>query len=138
MQSLHGTALVVISHDLGFVRSVADDVVVMYLGRVVEAGSAAHVFAPPYHPYTEALLSAVPVAQAAGRRVVLQGELPSALRPPPGCAFHTRCHRRLGAVCDVEPPPERISADGHRILCHIPAAELAQVPPVFAQQRTHP
>jgi peptide/nickel transport system ATP-binding protein len=134
MQAEHGTALVVISHDLGFVRAVADEVVVMYLGRVVEAGPAAAVFAPPYHPYTEALLSAVPAARAAGRRVVLQGDLPSALRPPAGCAFHTRCPRRIGAVCDTDPPPEQVSADGHRILCHIPVVELALIPPVFPQQ----
>ena len=136
MQREHGTALVVISHDLGFVRAVADDVVVMYLGRVIEAGSADQVFAPPYHPYTEALLSAVPAARGVGQasrghRVVLQGDLPSALAPPRGCPFHTRCPRRIGQVCDTEPPPERISPDGHRISCHIPVTELALVPPVF-------
>ena len=86
-------------------RAVADDVVVMYLGRVVEAGSADQVFAPPYHPYTEALLPAVPAARASGRRI--------------------------GQVCDTDPPPKRISPDGHRILCHIPVTELALVPPVF-------
>ena len=134
MQAEHGTALVVISHDLGFVRAVADEVVVMYLGQVVEAGSADQVFAPPYHPYTEALLSAVPAARAAGRRIVLQGDLPSALRPPQGCPFHTRCHRRIGRACDTDYPPEQVSADGHRILCHIPASELAQASPVFTPQ----
>ena len=112
-------------------RAVADDVVVMYLGRVVEAGSADQVFAPPYHPYTEALLPAVPAARASGRRIVLQGDLPSALAPPRGCPFHTRCPRRIGQVCDTDPPPKRISPDGHRILCHIPVTELALVPPVF-------
>ena len=138
MQTRHGTALVVISHDLGFVRAIADDVVVMYLGRVVEAGAADHVFAPPYHPYTEALLSAAPAARAAGRRVVLQGDLPSALHPPAGCPFHTRCPRRLGAVCDTDPPPEQVSPDGHRISCHIPAAELARIPPVFPKPASPP
>ena len=131
LQAEEGTALVVISHDLGFVRAVADEVAVMYLGEVVEAGAADDVFAPPYHPYTEALLGAVPSARAAGREVVLSGELPSALRPPAGCPFHTRCPRRVGSVCDTDRPPEQVSADGHRIVCHIPWAVLARVPPVF-------
>ncbi len=129
MQREHGTALLVISHDLGFVRAVADEVAVLYLGEVMEAGSADQVFAPPYHPYTEALLAATHTAR---RKVVLSGELPSALRLPAGCPFHTRCPRRVGAVCDTERPPERVTADGHRILCHIPLAELARVPSVFA------
>ena len=128
MQREHGTALVVISHDLGFVRAVADEVVVLYGGEVMEAGSADQVFAPPYHPYTEALLAAT---HAATRKVVLSGELPSALRPSPGCPFHTRCPRRVGTVCDTERPPERVSADGHRIVCHIPLEALARVPSVF-------
>ena len=138
LQAEQGTALVVISHDLGFVRAVADTVVVMYLGRVIEAGSADQVFAPPYHPYTEALLSALPAAKvgAGGRRIVLEGDLPSALRPPPGCPFHTRCPRRVGAVCDTEAPPERVTGDGHRISCHIPLGELARIPPVFPVQET--
>jgi len=128
MQREHGTALLVISHDLGFVRAVADEVAVLYLGEVMEAGSADQVFAPPYHPYTEALLAAT---HAATRKVVLSGELPSALHPPKGCPFHTRCPRRIGAVCDTDRPPERVSADGHRILCHIPLEELARVTSVF-------
>jgi peptide/nickel transport system ATP-binding protein len=128
LQREHGTALLVISHDLGFVRAVADEVAVLYLGEVMEAGSADQVFAPPYHPYTEALLAAT---HAATRKVVLSGELPSALRPPAGCPFHSRCPRRIGAVCDTDRPPERVTADGHRILCHIPLDELASVPSVF-------
>jgi peptide/nickel transport system ATP-binding protein len=128
MQQEHGTALLVISHDLGFVRAVADEVAVMYLGEVMEGGSANQVFAPPYHPYTEALLAAT---HAATRKVLLSGDLPSALHPPAGCPFHTRCHRRIGAVCDTDRPPERITADGHRILCHIPLDALARVPSVF-------
>ena len=86
-------ALVPITHDLGVVRHVADEVLVMYLGRAVEQGPREALFADPQHPYTQALLSATPTVDAGARRrrIVLQGELPSPLSPPPGCAFHTRC-----------------------------------------------
>jgi peptide/nickel transport system ATP-binding protein len=134
LQARHGSTLVFISHDLALVRYLADHVVVMYLGRVVESGPTAAVFAPPYHPYTEALLSAIPVPDpdVAQARVRLAGELPSALDPPAGCRFATRCPRRLGPVCDTVPPPERAAGPGHRILCHIPLEDLLTVPPVVS------
>jgi dipeptide transport system ATP-binding protein len=93
LQQELGVAYVFISHDLGVVRHMADEVLVMYLGRAVERGPAEAVFRTPCHPYTEALLSATPTVDAAARRrrIVLQGELPSPLSPPAGCAFHTRC-----------------------------------------------
>jgi dipeptide transport system ATP-binding protein len=93
LQQEFGVAYVFISHDLGVVRHVADDVMVMHLGRAVEQGSRDAVFADPQHPYTQALLSATPTVDAAARRkrIVLRGELPSPTSPPPGCAFHTRC-----------------------------------------------
>ena len=140
IQAEQGTTLLVISHDLGFVRAVADQVVVMYLGRVVEAGPAERVFNPPYHPYTEALLSAVPNADPAmrPRRIVLAGDPPSALSPPPGCPFHTRCPRRIGPVCDTQAPPDQGGPAGHRIACHIPLQELALVPPVFPAAQPTP
>src|SRR5262249_44629025 len=102
IQKRHGTTLLFISHDLSLVRDLADRVVVMYLGQIMEVGTTAEVFGPPYHPYTEALLSAVPVADPNVRqsRIVLEGELPSALNPPKGCPFHTRCHRKIGAICE--------------------------------------
>jgi peptide/nickel transport system ATP-binding protein len=129
IQAERGATLVFISHDLSVVRYLADHVVVMYLGTVAEAGRVEDVFAPPYHPYTEALLSAVPVPdpEAQGGRIVLEGKLPSASEIPPGCAFSTRCPRKLGAVCDETPPPEQRLAAGHRIACHIPAEELARL-----------
>jgi peptide/nickel transport system ATP-binding protein len=129
MQQTQQTTLIVISHDLGFVRYIADQVVVMYLGQVMEAGAAERVFEPPYHPYTEALLSAAPTIdrQARRQRVVLSGDLPSALSPPAGCPFHTRCPRKLGAICETERPAESRSEDGHRIACHIPMADLARM-----------
>ena len=86
-----------ISHDLSVVRYLADRVVVMYLGHVVEQGTTDQIFAPPYHPYTEALLSAIPIADTSviKKRIVLEGDIPSAMNPPPGCPFQTRCRTRL-------------------------------------------
>ncbi|HME21059.1 MAG TPA: dipeptide ABC transporter ATP-binding protein [Acetobacteraceae bacterium] len=127
IQRTQQTTLIIISHDLGFVRYIANRVVVMYLGRVMEVGAAEHVFEPPYHPYTEALISAAPTIGARRRRIALSGELPSALSPPTGCPLHTRCPRKLGAMCETEPPPERMAQDGHRIACHIPLADLARM-----------
>jgi peptide/nickel transport system ATP-binding protein len=126
IQAEHGTTLLFISHDLAVVRYLADHVAVMYLGTVAELGPVARVFAPPYHPYTEALLSAVPVLDpdAAAPRIVLDAPLPRADEVPRGCPFATRCPRRVGTICDDIPPPvQRLDGD-HRIACHIPAKEL--------------
>lgn len=89
-----------ISHDLGLVRYMADRVVVMYLGKIMESGTADQIFAEPYHPYTEALLSAMLTVDPAieSRRVVLEGDVPSAIDPPTGCPFHTRCHRKVRPI----------------------------------------
>ncbi len=135
IQREHRTTLLVISHDLSLVRYLADRVVVMYLGTVVEQGATEDVFSPPYHPYTEALLSAVPIAdtRVKKKRIVLEGDLPSALDPPPGCPFQTRCPRKLGAICETEAPPIREFPGGHTIACHIEPAELLKVEPVIAQ-----
>ncbi len=129
IQAERDATLIVISHDLSVVRYLADHVAVMYLGVVVEFGHVTDVFAPPFHPYTEALLSAVPVPDPDGRgvRIVLEGTLPSATEIPRGCPFSTRCPRRIGAICDETPPPEQPLAGGHYISCHIPAEELAQL-----------
>jgi peptide/nickel transport system ATP-binding protein len=126
LQADRGATLVFISHDLSVVRYLADHVAVMYLGHVVEFGRVEDVFAPPYHPYTEALLSAVPVPDpdATRPRVVLEGALPSATEVPAGCPFASRCPRRIGAICDERPPPEQRLPDGFRLVCHIPADEL--------------
>ena len=134
IQREHRTTIIFISHDLSVVRYLADRIVVMYLGHVMEQGTAAQVFTPPYHPYTEALLSAVPIADTSivKKRIVLQGELPSAITPPSGCPFHTRCPRKIGAICEQEMPPVKQLGGGHSILCHLPKAELAKMEPVFA------
>jgi peptide/nickel transport system ATP-binding protein len=132
IQRRYRTTLLFISHDLSVVRYLSDRVVVMYLGQIMERGSTEAVFAPPYHPYTEALLSAVPVADTSVRKrqIVLEGNLPSVLNPPKGCPFASRCPRKLGPICDEERPPEQEVAPGHMIACHISRDELAKVEPV--------
>ena len=100
LQSKEGVAYLFISHDLGVVRYLSDRICVLYLGRVMELGDAAAVFSAPHHPYTEALLSAVPsIDGIQSERIRLDGEIPSAADPPSGCVFHTRCPRYLGEIC---------------------------------------
>jgi peptide/nickel transport system ATP-binding protein len=133
IQREHKTTLLFISHDLSVVRYLADRIVVMYLGHILERGTTEQIFNPPYSPYTEALLSAVPIAdpEVTKREIVLEGNLPSAMKPPKGCPFCTRCHRRIGDICDNEPPPEQTVEHRHVIKCHIPMEELRKVEPVI-------
>ena len=133
IQRTYRTTLLFISHDLSLVRYLADRVVVMYLGHIVEQGTTDEVFTPPYHPYTEALLSAVPIADTSieKKRIILEGNLPSVLNPPKGCPFNTRCHRKIGSVCETDVPPQVEAGPGHMIACHIPLEELRQVDPVI-------
>ncbi len=138
LQQRYGTTMIFIAHDLSVVRFFSDYVAVMYLGQIMEFGPAEAIYAPPYHPYTEALLSAVPIPDpdAHQRHIRLEGNVPSALSPPPGCPFHTRCPRRHllpdnGAVCAQERPPWREPAEGHRILCHLPLETLQALEPVL-------
>ena len=130
------TTMLFISHDLSIVRYLSDRVMVMYLGHVVEIGSTEEVFAPPYHPYTEALLSAVPIAdtKVQKKHIVLEGDIPSAMNPPPGCPFQTRCQRKdkvAGGLCEKEVPPMRTLADGHQIKCHLPQEEFDAMEPII-------
>lgn len=136
IQRSQNTSLVFISHDLSLVRYLADRVVVIYLGNIVEQGTTEQVFSPPYHPYTEALISAISVADTSvhKERVVLEGDLPSAMNPPAGCPFNTRCQRKLGTICEHEKPPMIQSGEGHSIACHISIETLEDVPPVFKVQ----
>jgi peptide/nickel transport system ATP-binding protein len=115
-----------ISHDLGVVRYLSDRIAVLYLGKVMEVGPAERVFSGPHHPYTEALLSAVPSLDGQrADRIKLSGEIPSATNLPTGCVFHTRCPRRLPTgICESEEPPLREVEPGHRMSCHIPLDEL--------------
>ena len=125
--------LLFISHDLSIVRYLSDRILVMYLGQVMEQGLTREVFQPPYHPYTEALLSAVPIAdpEVSKREIVLEGNLPSVLNPPEGCPFETRCPRKIGKICEEERPPVQSDSENHHIACHIPLDELRQVEPVI-------
>ena len=118
-----------ISHDLGVVRYLSDRIIVLYLGQVMQAGSAEAVFDGPHHPYTEALLSAVPQLDGVvADRIRLDGEIPSAASPPGGCVFHTRCPRRLpSGVCETTPPPVLDVGDGNSIRCHIHPDELRRL-----------
>ena len=134
IQRRNGTTLLFISHDLSLVRYLADRVIVMYLGQIMEQGTVEQVFNPPYHPYTEALLAAVPVADTRirKRRILLEGAPPSPLDAPRGCPFASRCPHKLGAVCDTEQPPQQ-HAGGQTIACHIPLEELRKAEPVFSR-----
>jgi len=128
LQAEQGVSYLFISHDLGVVRYLADRIAVLYLGRVMEVGDAATVFAAPHHPYTEALLSAVPALDGEERpRIRLEGEIPSAAEPPSGCVFHTRCPRKLGEICEREEPPLAEAEPGHMLRCHIPLEELRRL-----------
>lgn len=136
IQEEFGTTLLFISHDLSVVRFFSEYVCVMYLGQIMEIGPAEAIYAPPYHPYTEALLSAVPIPDptAKQKRVRLHGVVPSALTPPKGCRFNTRCPRREmlddPSVCETAPEPHQ--QGDHRIACHIPLEELSKIDPVIS------
>ncbi|MCL7452583.1 MAG: ABC transporter ATP-binding protein [Anaerolineae bacterium] len=141
IQREYGTTMMFIAHDLSVVRFFSDYVAVMYLGHVVEIGPAEDIYAPPYMPYTEALLSAVPIPDptAEQKHIRLEGTVPSALNPPSGCVFHTRCPRRAemlpdgGRICEVEKPPWQHNTEEHRIYCHIPLEELRKLDPVVTE-----
>jgi peptide/nickel transport system ATP-binding protein len=117
-----GLALLFISHDLAIVEHMTHRVAVMYLGKIVELGRKRQIFAAPKHPYTEALLSAVPVPVpepgAARKRIILKGDIPSPIDPPTGCRFHTRCPQAF-ARCRSEEPELRTVGDGHFAACHL-------------------
>lgn len=119
LQSKLGLTYLFIAHDLAVVEHISQRVVVMYLGRVVEVGPAEAVIREPRHPYTKALISAVPSIRPNDNadRVVLSGELPSPVSPPPGCPFHTRCPI-AEARCRVEPPVHKELGSGHSAACH--------------------
>jgi peptide/nickel transport system ATP-binding protein len=128
LQAQQQVAYLFISHDLGVVRYISDRIAVLYLGRLMELGPAEVVFGGPHHPYTEALLSALPTIDGGGReRIKLAGEIPSAAEPPSGCVFHTRCHRKVGEICEIEEPPLVEVEGGHLMRCHIPIDELRRL-----------
>jgi peptide/nickel transport system ATP-binding protein len=122
LQEKLGLTYLVIAHDLAVVRHVSDEVAVMYLGGIVEQAPSDDLYSEPLHPYTKALMSAVPVpdplVEAARERILLQGDLPSPANPPAGCRFHTRCPFRQETRCDTERPELRELRQGHRVACH--------------------
>ena len=134
-----GVAYLFISHDISVIAHLADRVAVMYGGALVEEGALAEVLRPPYHPYTEALLSAVPMVgsrERAAQRVRLPAE---AAAPGAGCRFAPRCPRRIGTICDAVPPPAHEPAPGHRIACHLPLDQLAALAPALGgMESSHP
>ena len=126
LQDDHGSAYLFISHNLSVVGYLADTIAVMYLGQLFEVGEARELFQPPYHPYTEALVSAIPVPDPlhSTERILLSDDLPSAQNLPSGCRFHTRCPRKIGEICETDEPPWRQRDESHLIRCHIPLEEL--------------
>jgi peptide/nickel transport system ATP-binding protein len=138
IQAQLGTTMVFIAHDLSVVRFFSDHIAVMYLGKFMEIGAAEAIYAPPYHPYTESLLAAVPVPDPSVHQehIRLEGNVPSPLNPPSGCPFQTRCPRRSmlpdeGLICEMEMPTYQDAENGHQILCHIPLEQLRQLDPVI-------
>lgn len=138
IQKEFGTTMLFIAHDLSVVRFFSDYIAVMYLGQIMEIGPADAIYAPPYHPYSEALLSAVPIPDPTAKqsKIRLSGSVPSPLNPPSGCRFHTRCPRRDllpdgGKVCEQEVPPWQDAGNGHRIFCHVPLSTLEKIDPVI-------
>lgn len=110
-----------IAHDLSVVRYVSNRVAIMYLGKIVEEGPTDEVFAHPAHPYTQALMAAVPVVDKSARRerIILEGTVPSPIDPPGGCRFHTRCFAKIGAICEEEEPVFTAVGAGHQAACHL-------------------
>jgi len=123
LQREHGIAFLFISHDLSVVEHVSDHVGVMYLGKLVEMAPAKEIYRDPRHPYTQALLSAVPVPdpKRKSKRIVLTGDVPSPMHPPPGCPFHKRCPKVMDVCSKVVPPVVDVgtTARPHRVACHL-------------------
>jgi peptide/nickel transport system ATP-binding protein len=126
LQVDEGSSMVFVSHDLAVVGYIADTIAVIYLGGIVEMSPSDVLFEPPYHPYTETLLSAIPSLDPTAKpvRVRLEGEPAGGMEIPSGCAFHPRCPRYIGQICELEIPPERRLDSGKRYHCHIPSDEL--------------
>jgi len=124
LQNKFGLTYIFISHDLSVVEYISDEIMVMYLGSVVEYGNKQQIFKNPMHPYTTALLSAVPVPDpdVKSTRIILQGDIPSPANPPKGCKFHTRCSKCM-EICKTVAPVFKDYGDGHQVACHLYSQE---------------
>jgi len=120
LQAEFKLSYIIIAHDLAVVEHICDRIAVMYLGKVVETASYRDVYTSPKHPYTQALLSAIPVAnpKAKKERIILAGDVPSPIKPPDGCHFHPRCHKKMD-ICDQKVPILEGRGDDHRVACHL-------------------
>ena len=139
LQAEHGMAVMLITHDLGVVAETADDVVVMYLGQVVEAGTVEQIFFAPKHPYTRALLKSIPTMsrRAQGRLDSIRGMVPDPFNRPQGCPFHTRCEEKLAGVCDRITPPRTKLDDGRDVRCLLYAQDIDWTPAQDAAVKEH-
>lgn len=119
--SKYGVSILYITHDLALARHICERIAVMYLGRLMEKGSVDDIVAEPLHPYTHALMAAVPVPDPTSKRieVKVKGEIPSAINPPSGCRFHTRCQMYIGDICKTTEPPLVEVKKGHYVACHL-------------------
>jgi len=136
LQRKKKVSFVFISHDLNVVRHISNRIAVMYNGRICEMGTPSELLAPPYHPYTEALLAAMPIVQAGVRQsrfLLAEGRASgvSITTDGPGCPFSGRCPRRLGTICDQSAPPNKFPQSDRRLNCHIPLQELEIMKPVL-------
>ena len=126
LQQESGASYIFVSHDLNVINYISDYIMVMYLGRICEYGRKEEVVGPPYHPYTEALMSAVPdVDPSLKRKVIrLEGSPPNPTKKIKGCPFAGRCHKKIGEICDKQPPPKVWFSETHFAYCHLPPEEL--------------
>ncbi|WP_324760703.1 ABC transporter ATP-binding protein [Haloarcula montana] len=142
IQAEENISYLFISHNIGVIRHICDRVAVMYLGKIAEFGSIEDVFSPPFHPYTESLLSAVPHANPDREtdRILLDGSVPSPIDPPSGCPFQTRCPKKIGDICEDELPPlEAVDGSDHHIACHLSTEEMSERESFIApKHRTNP
>jgi oligopeptide/dipeptide ABC transporter ATP-binding protein len=130
LKEKYGIAYLFISHDLSVVQYISDRVAVMYLGEIVETAKSEELYHRPLHPYTQALLSAVPVPDPDRKRtrIILQGDVPSPLNPPPGCRFHPRCPVAIQGLCNTQ-TPKLIDYGGHQAACHVVEKQMAGTTP---------